>query len=70
MEEGSTELTGVLVIRVWFEHPGLRARISSSLDIEPTAEVVTVVGSVGEIQATVAEWLRRFTNSAGPVTRR
>jgi hypothetical protein len=67
--DGSTEPTGVLVIRVWLEQRGLRARISSSLDIERGEEVVTVVGSIEEIQATVTEWLRRFAAPTGRATR-
>jgi hypothetical protein len=62
--EGSTEPTGVLVIRVWFEQRRLRARISCSLDIERDPQVVTVVGSAGEIQAAVADWLRSFATMA------
>ena len=67
--DGSSEPTGVLVIRVWSEQRGLRARISSSLDIERGQEVVTVVGSAEEIQATVTDWLRRFAAATGPATR-
>jgi hypothetical protein len=62
--EGSTEPTGVLVIRVWFEQCRLRARISCSLDIDRDPEVVTVVGSAAEIQSAVADWLRSFARPA------
>jgi hypothetical protein len=61
---GSTEPTGILVIRVWFEQRRLRARVRCSLDIERDPEVVTVVGSAVEIQATVADWLHSFTKIA------
>jgi len=67
--EVSPEPIGVLVIRVWFQQYGLRARITSSLDIERGNEIVTVAGSAEEVQTTVAEWLRRFTTLAGPATR-
>jgi hypothetical protein len=67
--EASPEPTAVLVIRVWFQQSGLRARITRSLDIERGNEIVSVAGSAEEIQATVAEWLRRFAALAGPATR-
>jgi hypothetical protein len=67
--EASPEPTGVLVIRVWFQQYGLQARITGSHDIARGQKTVTVAGSADEIQATVAEWLRRFTALAGPATR-
>lgn len=67
--EVSRDPTGVLVIRVWFEQGGLRARISRSLDIETGEQVVSVMGSAEDVQATVADWLRRFaTRAGGPAT--
>jgi hypothetical protein len=68
--DGSSEPTGVLVIRVWAEPPGLRARITSSLDIERGLKVVTAVASAEEVQAIVGDWLRRFVAATGPATRR
>ena len=62
--DGSTEPTGILVIRVWFEQRRLRARVRCSLDIERDPEVDTVVGSAVEIQAAVADWLHNFTSMA------
>ena len=67
--DGSSEPTGVLVIRVWAEPSGLRARITSSLDIERGLEVVTLVASAEEVQARVGDWLRRFAAATGSATR-
>jgi hypothetical protein len=64
----SREPTGVLVIRVWLEHGGLRARIIRSLDIEMGEPSMTVVSGAQEIEATVAHWLHRFIAAAGPAT--
>jgi hypothetical protein len=64
----SRQPTGVLVIRVWFEQDGLRARISRSLDVETSEQVVSVVRGAEEIQAAVARWLRQFIDPTGPAT--
>jgi hypothetical protein len=63
--EASPERTGVMVIRVWLEISGPRARIIHTLDPEGGEDTVCVVGSADEIQAAVTEWLRRVRASGG-----
>jgi hypothetical protein len=66
--EAPPERTGVMIIRVWREISGLRARVTHTLDVEGGEESVNVVGSADEIQAVVTEWLRRFAAPGGPAT--
>lgn len=51
------ETTGVMVITVWSEPTGLRARLRSSLDINKGDEKIANAGSAAEIQGAVADWL-------------
>jgi hypothetical protein len=69
MASGPKERTGVLVIRVWMEHPSeIRARITHTLDVNSTRELTTTAFSSTEISATVIAWLDGFTaeESADP----
>jgi hypothetical protein len=53
----------VLVVRLWTDGgfpEGLRARITSTLDIAAPGEDVTVTADVETILATVREWLTAF----------
>jgi len=53
--------TGILVIRIWMERPAqIRARITSSLDVSTTREMVTTAMSPDQISETVASWLDAF----------
>jgi hypothetical protein len=72
VSEGSVESgdddehTGVLVLRVWARGrlpEGLRARITSSLDLSSGDEVVTMAADVESVLAAVRDWLETFTSS-------
>lgn len=58
-EEG---VTGLLVVRIWREkdRPGVRARITSSLDLLSGDETMTTAATREEVLAAADEWLRRF----------
>jgi hypothetical protein len=59
----SSERTGVLVLRLWTEDErGLKARISSTLDVDSAPARTNVATSVDDIRATVAEFLTDFAN--------
>jgi hypothetical protein len=71
------ERGGVIVVRVWIDDEtatadGLRARITSSLDLSGTDELVVVRAGEKEILASVREWLEEFRARGGrgdtPVT--
>ena len=74
----TSERTGVLVIRAWFEPGaggGLRARLTGTLDVETREETVTVASSAHGVATAVLEWLDAFVASAaegqgGEVTER
>jgi hypothetical protein len=56
--------TGVLVVRVWTESgpdgPGLRARITQTVDVTAGAEVVTAAATADDVCAAVKEWLEAY----------
>jgi hypothetical protein len=57
------ERVGVLVVRVWAEGPpaeGLRARITTTLDLSSGDEAVTLAGDKEAVLAAVREWLDAF----------
>jgi len=47
----------VLVLRAWLEEGGLRARITSTLDLEHEDERVEVAATSDDVLASVARWL-------------
>ncbi|MFI7124727.1 hypothetical protein ACIBQ1_03485 [Nonomuraea sp. NPDC050153] len=55
--------TGVMVITVWSEPSGLRARLRSSLDISRGTDKIAAAASAAEIQDAVAEWLALWAAS-------
>jgi hypothetical protein len=62
--ERPTERVGVLVVRVWIEADangdGLRARLSSRLDIDEEGEQTSAAGSIDDIVDQARAWLKRF----------
>jgi hypothetical protein len=63
----SIEPTGVMIIKVWLEAGGLRARLTSTFDVEQEdPRAVNTVGSAAGVQAVMAEWLARFETYHGP----
>ena len=63
----STEPAGVMIIKVWFEAGGLRARLTSTFDVEQDEpRAVNTASSAAGVQAVVAEWLARFGSYHGP----
>jgi hypothetical protein len=57
----SAERTGVLVLRLWtVDEGGLRARISSTVDLDSAPARTTAAASVDDIRAIVAEFLTAF----------
>lgn len=71
MKSAPREKTGILVIRIWMERPAqIRARITHTLDVSTTREVITTAMSPHQISETVASWLDAFTEGesvASPV---
>jgi hypothetical protein len=62
-----TQPTGVMIIKVWFEPSGPRARLTATFDVEhDEPAVVNVASSAAAIQAVVAEWLARCATYQGP----
>jgi hypothetical protein len=57
------ETTGVMVITVWNQPNGLRARLRSSLDISNGNEKIAAASSAAEIQGAVADWLALWAAS-------
>ena len=56
------ERTGVLVVRVWIESPNesLRARITSTLDVNGDAQESHAAASTEQILTAVREWIEAF----------
>ena len=56
------ERTGVLVVRVWTDgaNRSLRARITSTLDVDGDAEVRQAAASAEQILTAVKEWIEAF----------
>lgn len=68
MATEGTERAGALVVRAWvepaFDPPeGLRARITSSVDLASRDETVLVVASRIEILDAVDDWLERLLDN-------
>ena len=64
-----TEMTSaVFLVRVWLEDGELvRARIIEDLDlVDHCDEVVSVVGTAGEIEDRVQDWLERLITPVTP----
>jgi hypothetical protein len=63
----ATERSGVLVLRIWTESglvDDLRARISSSIDLDSAPPHTAVAGSLDEIRAIVAGFLEAFLDAS------
>ena len=62
------ERTGVLVLRIWTEDGGgdLRARISSTTELESTPPSTAVAGSLDDVRAMVAAFLEAFAATTSP----
>lgn len=64
----SVERVGVLVIRAWTaggpQHPALRARLTSALDLESPRRRITAAASAEEILELVRDWLEVFQGEA------
>jgi hypothetical protein len=60
--EARPDRTAVLVIRAWTEPGlgGLRARITRSVDISRSDEMVSSAGSIDEVCGQVRGWLEAF----------
>jgi hypothetical protein len=55
--------TGVLVVRIWTtedEPPQVRARITRTTDVTAGEQVVSIAGSLEEVEETVRGWLKAF----------
>jgi hypothetical protein len=63
--------TGLLYIRAHLDADGLRAEITSKLDVRHDVPIETAVGEVEGILAEVRKWLTEFVRDGdGAVTRR
>lgn len=62
---GLRERTGVLVLRIWVEQGdgGLRARITTSDDVESPEHTSVVAATLDEILRVVREFVERFRGS-------
>ncbi len=63
----------MLIVRVWTEShelPGLRARITQSVDVLEPGETVSTASSIEDVLSTVRNWLEEFIGgfSDGVVT--
>jgi hypothetical protein len=59
----TAERTGVLVVRIWTtedDPPQIRARITRTLDVTGGEQVVSIAGTVEEVEDAVRTWLRAF----------
>jgi hypothetical protein len=59
----SAEKTAVMVVRAWLEGDQtdqLRARITQSLDIAATDELVSSASTIDQVCAMVRSWLEAF----------
>lgn len=59
----ATERTGVLVVRIWTtedDPPQVRARITRTVDVAAGEQVVSVAGTLEEVEDAVHAWLRAF----------
>ena len=62
------ERTGLFMVRVWTEDPasGLRARVTSVLDVAAPEQVVNTSASVDDICDRLRAWLDAFTSADRP----
>jgi len=61
-----TDRAGVLAIRIWVEQTSplqVRARITSTNDLDRHEHTTSTAGSTDEIQETVELWLSSFVSS-------
>ena len=52
-----------MIVRIWIEDgtaPGLRARLTATLDVSAPGQTVSAASSSDEILATVQAWLDAF----------
>ncbi len=59
----AAERTGVLVVRIWTtedDPPQIRARITRTVDVTAGEQVVSVAGTLEEVENAVHAWLRAF----------
>jgi hypothetical protein len=63
-----SELVGVLALRIWRGEEGeIRAQVSAKLDVvDATPAELSHHSSVEEIDAAVAEWVRRYAALTQP----
>jgi hypothetical protein len=62
------ERTGLFMVRVWTEDPasGLRARVTSVLDVAAPEQVVNTAGNADDICDRLRAWLEAFTSADRP----
>jgi hypothetical protein len=63
-----TEKVGVLAIRIWVEQASphqLRARITSTTDVEGRNEVIATATTADEIEKAVGQWFHAYVTSLG-----
>jgi hypothetical protein len=63
-ERRPSDRTGVLAIRLWQHHRGLRARIRSTLDVELEEPTVTMCETEAAVLDEVQRWLRDYASLA------
>jgi hypothetical protein len=59
----TVERTGVLVVRIWTtedDPPQIRARITRTVDVTAGEQVVSIAGTLEEVEDAVRSWLRAF----------
>ena len=60
--------SGVFLVRVWMEDESLlRARITETGDLTGRGETIALVGSGGEVERRLRDWLAAFVDEKGPV---
>jgi hypothetical protein len=60
----AAEQNGVLVMTVWVEGGGLRARLTWTLGVTEPQRGTAVAGSADEVLALVRAWLARVTSGS------
>ena len=69
MATEAREPAAALAIRAWIEHgstpvEGLRARITSTIDLSSPEQLVTVTANPEEVLGEVRGWLERFLETS------
>ena len=57
----------MLIVRVWTEShelPGLRARITQSVDVLEPGETVSTASTIEDVLSTVRNWLEEFVSGS------